>query len=105
LKIDELLMLYLLLQINNAGILLVANDTTFETVKPIFDTNYFGVKNVTKALLPLLRDDTPGGARIIVVASRAGQLKVMCLGILVPQQPLNDPLVHLNEIFSSFPNG
>ncbi|CAK9193438.1 unnamed protein product, partial [Sphagnum troendelagicum] len=63
--------------INNAGIILIENDTTFETVKPIFDTNYFGVKNVTKALLPLLRDDTPGGARVIVVASRAGQLKCL----------------------------
>ncbi|CAN5971918.1 unnamed protein product [Sphagnum jensenii] len=62
--------------INNAGILLIGKDTTFETVKPVFDTNYFGVKNVTKALLPLLRDDTPGGARVIVVASRAGQLKI-----------------------------
>ncbi|CAM6047998.1 unnamed protein product, partial [Sphagnum compactum] len=61
--------------INNAAILLIGKDTTFETVKPVFDTNYFGVKNVTKALLPLLRDDTPGGARVIVVASRAGQLK------------------------------
>jgi carbonyl reductase 1 len=79
--------------INNAGILLIGIDTTFETVKPVFDTNYFGVKNVTKALLPLLRDDTPGGARVIVVASRAGQLTVTCLGILVPQQPLNDPLL------------
>ncbi|KAH8958389.1 hypothetical protein BDL97_06G021600 [Sphagnum fallax] len=63
--------------INNAGILLIGKDTTFETVKPVFDTNYFGVKNVTKALLPLLRDDTPGGARVIVVASRAGQLKFL----------------------------
>ncbi|KAH9566895.1 hypothetical protein CY35_03G000700 [Sphagnum magellanicum] len=63
--------------INNAGILFISKDTTLETVKPIFDTNYFGVKNVTKALLPLLRDDTPGGARVIVVASRAGQLKLL----------------------------
>ncbi len=86
-------MLYLLLQINNAGIVLIGSDTTVETVKLVFDTNYFGVKNVTKALLPLLRDDTPGGARVIVVASRSGQLQVTCLGILVPQQPLNDPLL------------
>jgi carbonyl reductase 1 len=70
--------LYLLLQINNAGILLIGKDTTFETVKPVFDTNYFGVKNVTKALLPLLRDNTPGGARVVVVASTLGQLNVTC---------------------------
>ncbi|CAM6048004.1 unnamed protein product [Sphagnum compactum] len=63
--------------INNAGILLSGKDTTFETVKAVLDTNYFGVKNVTKALLPLLRDDTPGGARVIVVASRAGLLKYL----------------------------
>jgi hypothetical protein len=31
-------------------------------MKPVLDTNYFGGKNVTKALLPLLHDDTPGGA-------------------------------------------
>jgi hypothetical protein len=42
---------------------------TFETVKPVLDTNYFDVKNVTKTLLPLLHDDTPGGARVIVVVS------------------------------------
>ncbi|CAK9857547.1 unnamed protein product [Sphagnum jensenii] len=61
--------------INNAGIANPDNDVTFETVKPVLDTNYFGVKNVTKALLPLLRDDTPGGARVIVVASILGQLE------------------------------
>ncbi len=75
------------LQVNNAGIFnLDKEDVTFETVKPVLDTNYFGVKNVTKALLPLLRDDTPGGARVIVVASRFGQLKVMSLGIPTPHQ-------------------
>ncbi|CAK9199887.1 unnamed protein product [Sphagnum troendelagicum] len=61
--------------INNAGIANTDEDITFETVKPVLDTNYFGVKNVTKALLPLLRDDTPGGARVIVVAAIIGQLK------------------------------
>jgi len=61
--------------INNAGIANADKDVTFETVKPVLDTNYFGVKNVTKALLPLLRDDTPGGARVIVVASIYGQLQ------------------------------
>ncbi|KAH9574525.1 hypothetical protein CY35_01G062900 [Sphagnum magellanicum] len=61
--------------INNAGIASADKDVTFETVKLVLDTNYFGVKNVTKALLPLLHDDTPGGARVIVVASRLGQLK------------------------------
>ncbi len=47
----------------------------FEDAISIMNTNYFGVKNVTKALLPLARN-TPGGARIVVVSSRAGVLKV-----------------------------
>ncbi|KAH8958413.1 hypothetical protein BDL97_06G022700 [Sphagnum fallax] len=61
--------------INNAGISSLHKDMTFENVKPVLDTNYFGVKNVTKALLPLFHDDTPGGARVVVVASTLGQLK------------------------------
>ncbi len=81
------------LQINNAGIVNAEKDVTFETAKPVFDTNYFGVKNVTKALLPLLRDDTPGGARVIVVASTVGQLKVMTLGIPTPHQLINGHLI------------
>ncbi len=81
------------LQINNAGIANADKDVTFEKVKPVFDTNYFGVKNVTKALIPLLCDDTPGGARVIVVASRAGQLKVMSLGIPTPHQLINGHLI------------
>jgi carbonyl reductase 1 len=75
--------------INNAGIASVDKDVTFATVKLVLDTNYFGVKNVTKALLPLLHDDTPGGARVIVVASRLGQLKVLSLCIPAPQQLIN----------------
>ncbi len=81
------------LQINNAGLANDDNDVTFETVKPGLDTNYFGVKNVTKALLPLLRDDTPGGARVIVVASTMGELKVMSLGIPTPHQLINGYLI------------
>ncbi len=81
------------LQINNAGIGNADKDVTFETVKPVLDTNYFGVKNVTKALIPLLRDDTPGGARVIVVASILGQLEVMSLGIPTPHQLINGHLI------------
>ncbi len=77
------------LQVNNAGIASSDKDVTFETVKLVLDTNYFGVRNVTRALLPLLHNDTPGGARVIVMASRLGQLKVMSLGIPAPQQLIN----------------
>ncbi len=72
-----------MLQINNAGIANIDEDVTFETAKLVLDTNYFGSKNVTKALLPLLRDDTPGGARVVVVASTFGLLKVMSLASLL----------------------
>jgi carbonyl reductase 1 len=68
-------MFYLLLQINNAGILGDPNEVTLENAKSVLATNYFAVKDVTKTLLPLLRDDTPGGARVIVVGSRIAQLK------------------------------
>jgi carbonyl reductase 1 len=78
--------------INNAGISSLHKDTTFENVKLVLDTNYFGVKNVTKALLPLLRDNTPGGARVVVVASTGGQLKVICLGVPTPQPLMNGRL-------------
>ncbi len=81
------------LQINNAGIAIVDKDVTFETAKLVLDTNYFGVKNVTKALLPLLREDTPGGARVIVVGSTMGQLKVMSLDIPTPHQLINGHLI------------
>jgi carbonyl reductase 1 len=61
--------------INNAGILDDPNEVNLEIARSVLATNYFAVKNVTKTLLPLLRDDTPGGARVIIVASRIGQLK------------------------------
>jgi carbonyl reductase 1 len=61
--------------INNAGILDDPNEVNLKIAKSVLATNYFAVKNVTKTLFPLLRDDTPGGARVIVVASRLGQLK------------------------------
>jgi len=48
---------------------------SLENAKLVLGTNYFAVKNVTKSLLPILRN-TPNGARVIVVASRTGQFKV-----------------------------
>ncbi|KAH8967883.1 hypothetical protein BDL97_03G100000 [Sphagnum fallax] len=60
--------------INNAAIASTEIGDTFEDVKSLLDTNYFGVKNVTKALLPLARN-TPGGFRVVVVSSSVGQLK------------------------------
>jgi carbonyl reductase 1 len=54
--------------VNNAGI------SYGTTEAEIFDTNYYGVKRVTKALLPLLRP-SPAGARIIMVSSSLGMLQ------------------------------
>ncbi|KAG0554909.1 hypothetical protein M758_12G132300 [Ceratodon purpureus] len=54
--------------VNNAGI------ARAETEEKIFDTNYYGVKRVTKAILPLLRP-SPAGARVINLTSDLGILK------------------------------
>jgi carbonyl reductase 1 len=56
-------------QVNNAGI------SRGETDADVFDTNYYGVKRVTAAILPLLRP-SPAGARIINVSSGLGGLRV-----------------------------
>lgn len=47
--------------------------TTYDSAKSCLDTNYYGVKNVTEALLPLLRRSTLG-ARIVNVTSLRGEL-------------------------------
>ncbi len=73
----------MLLQINNAAIASTEIGDTFEDAKSLLDTNYFGVKNVTKALLPLARN-TPGGFRVVVVSSSVGQLKVTTNWIHAP---------------------
>ncbi|CAH1432306.1 unnamed protein product [Lactuca virosa] len=47
--------------------------TTYEKAKECLDTNYYGVKNLTQALLPLLQRSTSGG-RIVNVSSLRGEL-------------------------------
>jgi carbonyl reductase 1 len=55
--------------VNSAG---VSNDiVTVEEVENVLETNYYGVKRVTEAFLPLLRASS-NGARIVNLASRAG---------------------------------
>ncbi len=46
----------MLLQINNAATSSNEMGANFEDAVAIMNTNYFGVKNVTKALLPLARN-------------------------------------------------
>lgn len=49
--------------------------TTYEKAKECLDTNYYGVKNVTEALIPLLQLST-SGARIVNVSSLRSELRV-----------------------------
>lgn len=49
--------------------------TTYESGKLCLDTNYYGVKNVTEALLPLLQNSPL--PRIVSVSSRRGALNLM----------------------------
>lgn len=48
--------------------------TTYEKAKECLDTNYYGVKKVTEALLPLLQL-SPGGARIVNLSSLRSELR------------------------------
>jgi NAD(P)-dependent dehydrogenase (short-subunit alcohol dehydrogenase family) len=62
--------------INNAGILGTnpqqASDTSIEDIQKVFDTNFFGVIQVTQAFLPLLKkSDSP---RISNITSGLGSL-------------------------------
>lgn len=48
---------------------------TYEKAEECLNTNYYGVKRVTEALLPLLRL-SPSGARIVNVSSLRSELRV-----------------------------
>lgn len=67
------LCLILWAQINNAGV--YSRPDTEENINLNLQTNYYGVKNVTKAILPLLRHSA-AGARLIMVSSSLGALRV-----------------------------
>ena len=62
------------MQINNAGVLFIENESVEADITTL-QTNYYGLKNVTKAVLPILRP-SPAGARVIMVSSEMGQLHV-----------------------------
>ncbi|KAI3514335.1 hypothetical protein L1887_12661 [Cichorium endivia] len=47
--------------------------TTYDKAKECLDTNYYGVKNLTRALLPFLQRSASGG-RIVNVSSLRGEL-------------------------------
>lgn len=64
--------------VNNAGIAhdmsLKPSEVPIETVRDVFETNFFGVLAVTDALLPLLRKSPAG--RIVNMSSTLGSLTV-----------------------------
>lgn len=67
--------------INNAGVGITGpiEETPEEEIKKAFDTNYFGPLNVTKAVLPIMREQ--GGGLIINITSIAGYMGLPYRGI------------------------
>ncbi|CAI9767254.1 unnamed protein product [Fraxinus pennsylvanica] len=60
--------------VNNAGVNFNADSAnSVEFAEKVIDTNYFGTKNMIKALIPLMRPSA-SGARIVNVSSRLGRL-------------------------------
>ncbi|KAL3529039.1 hypothetical protein ACH5RR_008361 [Cinchona calisaya] len=60
--------------VNNAGINFnVGSDNSVESAEKVIETNYFGTKNMIKAMIPLMRPSA-SGARIVNVSSRLGRL-------------------------------
>lgn len=60
---------------NNASLLKGIMDQTYEKTKECLETNFYGTKRVTEALLPLLQ--LSKSARIVNMSSFYGQLKVI----------------------------
>jgi len=67
------LSLFCVIQVNNAATADYGN--SHEERKLVMQANYWGVKNVTRGLLPLLRPSS-SGVRIINVSSHLGMLEV-----------------------------
>ncbi|EEF51677.1 carbonyl reductase, putative [Ricinus communis] len=60
--------------VNNAGVNYnVGSENSVEFARNVIDTNYYGTKNLIKAMIPLMRHSAAGG-RIVSVSSRLGRL-------------------------------
>lgn len=63
-----------ILQVNNAGVNYnLGSDNSVEFAETVVSTNYHGTKNMTEAMIPLMRQ-SPHGARIVNVSSRLGRV-------------------------------
>jgi len=67
--------------VNNAGLGIAGplENTTDEEAKKVFETNVFGVLNVCRACIPILRDN--GGGNIINITSIGGMVGLPFRGI------------------------
>lgn len=60
--------------VNNAGVNYnVGSENSVELAEQVITTNYIGTKNITEAMIPLMKP-SPSGARIVNVSSRLGRL-------------------------------
>lgn len=67
--------------VNNAGFGIAGaiEDTSIQEAKAQFETNFFGVLRVCRAVLPIMREQRAG--YIVNVGSMAGQVGVPCQGL------------------------
>ncbi|CAI0446803.1 unnamed protein product [Linum tenue] len=60
--------------VNNAGVNFnIGSENSVEFARMVVDTNYYATKNVTKAMIPLIRASEAGG-RIVNVSSKLGRV-------------------------------
>ncbi|CAI0548007.1 unnamed protein product [Linum tenue] len=60
--------------VNNAGVNFnLGSENSVEFARMVVDTNYYAIKKVTKAMIPLIRPSQAGG-RIVNVSSRLGRV-------------------------------
>lgn len=64
----------LCLQINNAAVNFnQGSDNSVEYASQVITTNYYGIKNMIQAMIPLMKHSAHGG-RIVNVSSRLGRI-------------------------------
>lgn len=66
--------------VNNAGFGIAGffEDLTQDEIRSVMETNFFGVQNVCREVIPLMRKHSRG--KIINISSIAGQVATPCLG-------------------------